>query len=81
MADQKDFSKLMAELEEIVAWFEREDVDLDKALPKFERGMKVAGELKKYLEDTENKVEKIKQKFDQEATQEPTETGDDPSLL
>lgn len=61
---QTDFSKQLRELEQIVEWFESDDVDLDKALAKFERGMELAADLKKHLQSVDNKVEKIKQKFD-----------------
>lgn len=63
--DQPNFSKDLQELEAIVKWFESSDVDLDKALAKFERGMELASTLKKHLETVENKVEKIKERFDE----------------
>lgn len=61
--DQIDFAASLKELEEITAWFESEEVDLDQALVKFERGMELSAELKQHLNQVENKVEKIKQKF------------------
>ncbi len=64
MAEINDFGAKLAELEAITEWFESEDVDLNQALTKFERGMKLAGELKGELGQLENRVEKIKQKFD-----------------
>lgn len=66
MAQATNFKKQLNELEAIVEWFEREDVDLDEALGKFERGIKLAAELKKYLSEMENKVEVIKKRFAQE---------------
>ena len=54
----------MKELEEITAWFERPDVDLDQSLAKFERGLELSSTLKDYLQEVENKVEKIKKRFD-----------------
>jgi exodeoxyribonuclease VII small subunit len=65
-----DFAAGLNELEEITAWFESEEVDLDAALPKFERGMELAASLRAHLKTVENKVEKIKQRFD---TVEPPE--------
>lgn len=57
------FAKSFAELEEIAAWFEQEDVDLDEALQKFERGLELAKACKDKLSEVENKVEQIKKKF------------------
>jgi exodeoxyribonuclease VII small subunit len=62
-----NFGKSIAELEEIVAWFESDEVDLDNALQRFERGMELAGQLKNHLQGIENKVEVIKRKFDSSA--------------
>lgn len=57
------FEQALKELEEITLWFESTDVDLDQGLVKFERGMELAGQLKTHLETVENRVEKIKEKF------------------
>ncbi len=54
---------LMTELETIVAWFENEQVDVDAALAKFERGALLAKELKGRLKEAENKVVKIQASF------------------
>ncbi len=59
-----DFAAGLAELEEITAWFESSDVDLTVALSKFERGMELAASLKDHLQIIENRVVKIKQRFD-----------------
>jgi exodeoxyribonuclease VII small subunit len=64
MTKEFKFEAAMKELEEITAWFERSDVDLDQSLAKFERGLELSSSLKDYLQTVENKVEKIKQKFD-----------------
>ncbi len=67
MAEPKtpaDFGAKLEELEAITAWFESDEVDLNAALAKFERGMQLAGELKTELTTIENRVEKIKAKFD-----------------
>lgn len=76
--NQKNFGKSIAELEEIVAWFESGDVDLDKALERFERGMELVENLKKHLREVENKVEVIKNKFNTERSGiKPENTGAD----
>lgn len=61
-AKDKTFKEKMTELEEIVAWFDSDDVDLDKAVEKFERGSDLAKELKTDLSQIENKVKKLQAK-------------------
>jgi len=57
------YQELKAQLDDVMVWFESEDVDLDKALMKYEEGMKIVGQLEKQLTEAENKVTKLKQKF------------------
>jgi exodeoxyribonuclease VII small subunit len=64
-----EFEKALKELEEITAWFESTDVDLDAGLAKFERGMELATELKTHLASVENRVEKIRQRFSAKAAE------------
>jgi exodeoxyribonuclease VII small subunit len=59
-----EFEPALKELEEITRWFESSDADLDQGLVKYERGMELAAELKKHLTTVENRVEKIKQRFE-----------------
>ena len=56
----KSLNELMAELDEIVAWFSNGDIDLDEAAIKFARGAKLVEEIKTNLEETENKISMIK---------------------
>lgn len=59
-----NFGEAFAELEQITEWFDSEEnLDLDKGLKQFERGLELAGDLKKKLNEVENKVEEIKEKF------------------
>ena len=58
------FAAKFSELEEIVAYFEAENQDIDKALVQFERGVALSKELKQYLETAKNKVEKIQTDFE-----------------
>ena len=64
MSKEFKFEAAMKELEEITEWFERPDVELDLSLAKFERGLELSNALKVHLQEVENKVQKIKQKFD-----------------
>ncbi|MFH1430268.1 MAG: exodeoxyribonuclease VII small subunit [Candidatus Uhrbacteria bacterium] len=62
---KQSFAKQFAELEAITAWFEREDVDLEEGIERFERGMVLAKELKVRLCDAEVKIEQIRKQFDE----------------
>lgn len=61
--DKINFAKAFKELEEITESFERDNIDLDAGLSKFERGLELAHALKEKLESVENRVEVIKKKF------------------
>lgn len=64
MSDGKfNFSKGYEELERIVADFESRELDLEKDLPQFERGLELASKLQKRLKEIENKVVAIDKKF------------------
>ncbi|MBI4457450.1 exodeoxyribonuclease VII small subunit [Candidatus Uhrbacteria bacterium] len=58
-----NFGEAYQELEQIIGWFEREEVDLDEGLKKFERGLALAQKCKERLKEVENKVVEIKAKF------------------
>ena len=60
-----NFSQAYKELEEIIGWFEREEVDLEEGLKKFERGLELAKNCKERLKEVENKVTEIKVRFGQ----------------
>ena len=60
---KSDFGAAYKELEEIVAWFEREDVDLDEGLAKFERGLALAAKCRAKLREVENKVKEVQARF------------------
>lgn len=59
----KTFQQQFEQLEQIVARFERGDIDLDEGLKEFEKGLSIAQELKKRLKDAGNKLEVLKKKF------------------
>lgn len=63
-----NFEQALKELESITQWFESSDADLDQGLVKFERGMELAKQLKAHLDDVENRVEKIKMRFNERAS-------------
>lgn len=58
-----NFAQSYADLQKTVEWFEKGEVDLEEGIKKFEDGLKLVGELKKYLQTVENKVKQIKGKM------------------
>lgn len=55
-----NFAKSYAELQKIVAWFEKEEVDLEEGIKKFEQGAELVKELKEYLDTMDNKIKELK---------------------
>lgn len=60
-----DFEKNYAELESIVEEMEKIS-DLDKSLKLYENGLDLISKCKKRLQDVENKVTVLKEKFSEE---------------
>lgn len=58
-----NFGKAYAELEEIVTDLESREIDLDKDVPKFEKGMKLAQQLAAKMSEAENSVKEITLKY------------------
>lgn len=56
------------ELESLIAWFERDDVDLEEAIAKFEEGSELADRIKERLDQLENKITVLKQRFDDQSS-------------
>ena len=64
MIEEKfNFTKAYQGIEEINDWFRGEDIDLDEALKKYERGMELIEKCKERLKEAENKFEEIKKKY------------------
>lgn len=63
-AKNSTIKQKLAQLDELVAWFERDDVDIEQALEKFETAQKLANDIASELKSAKNKVEIIKKKFD-----------------
>ena len=58
-----NLSQAFTELEKITAEFENGEVDLEKGIPKFKRGLELAQLLKKRLGEIENEIKEIKEGF------------------
>ena len=64
MAEKKfDFAQAYEEIEKINEWFQGEDIDLEKALQEYERGMELIKECKERLSQAENKFKEIKGRY------------------
>lgn len=61
VTDKKfNFTKSYAELQKVVEWFEKDDIDLEEGIKKFEEGTELVKELKEYLGKMENKIKELK---------------------
>ena len=61
-----DLNKKLAELEELVTWFEGDDIDIEQAIAKFEAANKLADEIRDQLGALENKITVLNERFDRE---------------
>ncbi len=60
----KTVSQKMADLGELVSWFESDEFELETALDKYKEAEKLAGEIEKDLSELKNEITVLKQKFD-----------------
>ncbi|MDR1300567.1 MAG: exodeoxyribonuclease VII small subunit [Candidatus Nomurabacteria bacterium] len=58
----KSIKELMDEFESVVAWFEADEIDVEKAITQYEKGAKLADEIKKQLSDAKNRIEVLNAK-------------------
>ncbi len=56
MKEEKNFEKMLADLERISNELEKGDLTLDESVSKFEEGMKLSKECSKILETAEKKI-------------------------
>lgn len=79
---KKNISLTLAfkELEQITQDLENEEVDLEKSIPKFKRGLDLARFLKEKLTKIENEIEEIKDKFKDLPKENDIETEEEPEI-
>ena len=58
-----DYETLKAELDAIMLELQSEDLDVDKALKHYQRGLELVRTLEAYLKTAENKVRELKAAF------------------
>jgi exodeoxyribonuclease VII small subunit len=51
-----DYKSMLEELQRLISDMQSEDLDIDTAIAKYEKGRKLLEQLKNYLEKAENKV-------------------------
>lgn len=59
----KTYSQLRTDLDELLQWFESDDIDLDQAAQKYEQTLQAVKALEDYLKTAENKITKLKKDF------------------
>lgn len=68
MSNQKNNLKdKLAELEELLVWFEQDDMDIEEALKKYEKGSELAVSIREQLTNIENKITVLERRFDSES--------------
>lgn len=65
-AHEPTLSQQLAQLDEIVAWFEQDDFDMEAAIAKFEQGSALAESIRARLATLDNKISVLKQSFEGE---------------
>ena len=61
--EPQTIAQKLAKLEEVLAWFESEEITVEEAIEKYEEALKLSKDVQHDLETAKNKVEVIKQKF------------------
>ncbi|MDZ4209545.1 MAG: exodeoxyribonuclease VII small subunit, partial [Candidatus Curtissbacteria bacterium] len=70
---QPTLDQAYQQLQTIVKEFESQEIDLEKSIPKFKKGLELAKFLEDKLSKIKNEVQEIKDKFtDQESKQSPS---------
>lgn len=65
MEKKESISKLLADLESAIGWFEKQkDIDLEEGLKKVREGAGLIKELKKRLKDVENEFNDLKKELE-----------------
>lgn len=61
--NKKSVEAKIEELEQLLVWFESNEVTVDSALEKYERAGQITSELEDELKKAKNQVEVIKEKY------------------
>lgn len=77
MSKQTDFRQLYQRLEELIAWFESSEIDLDEAVGKYEEGMKLINQLYEQLDAKEAKITELTQAYGDGVADDGNSEGSD----
>lgn len=55
----KTYAQIRQELDQVLAWFEQDGLDVDQAIKQYDKAMALTKELEQYLKSAENKVKKL----------------------
>ena len=58
------YAELKSELDNLLDNLQQDDISVDDAMKQYERGMEIVKQLEKTLTEAENKIIKLKAKFD-----------------
>lgn len=61
--NETPLSDQLKDLDELIAWFDRDDFDLDEALKKFDEGVKLTEQIQERLSKLENKITVLRERF------------------
>lgn len=65
MSEKNSIAEKSAKLDELIAWFDSDDFELEKALDKFKETEKLAAEIERDLMSLKNNIEVVKARFDE----------------
>lgn len=57
---KQSYTELRKELDDIISWFENEDLDVDEATKKYEKALLLAKEIEAHLTNAENTIRDLK---------------------
>ncbi len=60
--EQKSYKQLKAELDEVLSWFEQDDIDIDLALKQYQKASELIVKLEKLIESASLEVTKLGKK-------------------
>ncbi len=61
MKAEKSYTELQRELDDIIAWFESDEVDIELSLQKYKQGQLIIDKLKTRLAKAELEIKKVSQ--------------------
>lgn len=62
-ASKPGYEELKQQLDDVMSAMQQEDLDVDKALELYQKGLELIQDLEKYLKTAENRVTELKAKF------------------